>query len=93
MLNTNEYHEQFHLIIGARYRQETTSEELAEKIEAIKVQYRDYLDFTFGAELNTAQLDLAYHFAENNYCGEDGMTLEDRFSEVCDLMRAAFATQ
>lgn len=93
MLNTNEYHAVFNAALRERYRRETTSEELAEKIEAIKVQYRDYLDFTFGAELNTTQLDLAYHFAENNYCGEEGMTLEDRFSEVCDLMRAAFAAQ
>lgn len=93
MLNSKEYHEQFNLILRERYRQETTSEQMTAKIEAIKVQYRNYLDFTFGAELNTAQLDLAYHFAENNYCGEDGMTLEDRFSEVCDLMRAARAAQ
>jgi hypothetical protein len=93
MLNSNEYHEQFSLILREVYRKEITSEQKNAKLEAIKVQYRDYLDFTFGAELNTAQLDLAYHFAENNYCGEDGMTLEDRFSEVCDLMRAARAAQ
>jgi hypothetical protein len=93
MLNSNEYHEQFSLILREVYRKEITSEQKDAKLETIKVQYRDYLDFTFGAELNTAQLDLAYHFAENNYCGEDGMTLEDRFSEVCDLMRAARAAQ